>query len=68
LGDEIKNEVGGVCSTYGGEERGNLRGRNDLENLGLDWRIILKWIFKILDRGLDWIDLAQDRIMNLRVP
>jgi hypothetical protein len=31
LGDEIKNEVGGVCSTYGGEERGNLRGRNDLE-------------------------------------
>jgi len=68
LGDEIKNEVGGVCSTYGGEERRNLRGRNDLENLGLDGRIILKWIFKMLDRGMDWIDLAQDRVMNLRAP
>jgi hypothetical protein len=42
LGDEIKNEVGGVCSTYGGEDRGNLRGRNGLENQGLDGRIILK--------------------------
>jgi len=56
-----------ACSTYGGEERGNLRGRNYLENLGLDGRIILKWIFKILDWGMDWIDLAQDRVMKLRV-
>ena len=68
MGDEIKNEVGGVCSAYGGEERGNLRGRNYLENLGLYGRIILKWIFKMLDRSMDWIDLAQDRAMNLRVP
>jgi hypothetical protein len=42
LGDEIKNEVGGVYSTCGGEERGNLNGRNYLENLGPDGRIILK--------------------------
>jgi hypothetical protein len=42
------------------------------------WRIILKWIFERLDkRGIDWIDLAQDKdmwrasvntAMNLRVP
>jgi hypothetical protein len=44
---------------------------------GVDGRIILKWIFKKLDGGMDWIELAQDRdrwralvyvVMNLRVP
>jgi hypothetical protein len=43
---------------------------------GVDGRIILKWIFKKLDGGMDWIELAQDRdrwralvnaAMNLRV-
>jgi len=29
--------------------------------LCVGWRIILKWIFRKLDGGLDWIDLAQDR-------
>jgi hypothetical protein len=38
--------------------------------------IILKWIFEKLDRGVDWIDVAQDRdrwrglenaVMNFRV-
>jgi hypothetical protein len=47
-----------------------------LDDLGVDGRIILKWIFKMLDGGLDWIDLAQDRdrwpavvnaIMKIRV-
>jgi hypothetical protein len=28
---------------------------------GVDWRIILKWIFKKSDWGMDWIELAQDR-------
>jgi hypothetical protein len=48
-----------------------------LGNPGVDGRIILKWIFKKWDWGMDWIELAQDRdrwrtlvnaVMNLRVP
>ena len=34
--------------------------RDRLENLGVDGRILLKWIFKMWDGGMDWIDLAQD--------
>jgi hypothetical protein len=52
-----KNEMGGACSTYGSEVHsclwwGNLRERGDLEDVGIDVRIILKWIFKISDGGL----------------
>jgi hypothetical protein len=32
-----------------------------LEDLGVDGRIIIKWIFKELDGGMNWIALAQDR-------
>jgi hypothetical protein len=32
-----------------------------LEDPGIDGRIILKWIFKRVDEGTDWIGLAQDR-------
>jgi hypothetical protein len=32
-----------------------------LTYLGLDGRIILTWILKKRDGGVNWIDLAQDR-------
>jgi hypothetical protein len=44
---------------------------------GVDGRIVLKWIFKTWDGGMDWIELAQDRdrwralvnaVMSVRVP
>ena len=56
---------------------GNLRERDHLGYPGLGERIILKWIFKKWDGGMDWIDLAQDTdrwralvntVMNLRNP
>ena len=48
-----------------------------MEDLGVNGRIILKWISEKWNEGTDWIDLAQDRdrwwavadaIMNLRFP
>jgi hypothetical protein len=56
---------------------GNLREGDHLEDPGVDERVIAKWIFEKSDRGMGWIDLAQDRdrwralvsaVMNLRVP
>jgi hypothetical protein len=57
---------------------GNLKGRNHLEDPGIDRRIILRWIFrKWARRGRNCTDLAQDKdrwwalvnsIMNLHVP
>jgi len=56
---------------------GYLREREHLEDPGVDWRIKLRWIFRKWDRrGMDWVDLTQDRdrwrafvnaLINLRV-
>jgi hypothetical protein len=50
------------------EERGAYRilvgspeGRILLGRPRCRWEIILKWIFKKWDGGMDWIDMAQDR-------
>jgi hypothetical protein len=37
-----------------------MRKRDNLEDGELEGRAILKWIFKMLDGGMDWIDQAQD--------
>ena len=79
-----KNEMGGMCSTYGGtgEVRmgfrlGNLWEITHLEDAGVDGRIILKLIFRKWDVDTDWIVLAQRKdmwralvnaVMNLSVP
>jgi hypothetical protein len=48
-----------------------------LEDPGVDGRIILRWILRKWDGGIDWIDLSQVRdrwralanvIVNFRVP
>jgi hypothetical protein len=51
--------------------------RDHLENPGVGGRAILKYIFRKLDGGIGWIELAQHRdrwpavenaVMNIQVP
>ena len=79
-----KNEMGGACSVYRGRGEaytgfwwGNLREKHHLEDPGIDGRAILRCIFRSGMRGMDWLDMVQDRVrwraivnavMNLRDP
>ena len=75
--------MGGECSTYGDRKGvyrvvvGKAEIKRPLGRPGVDGRIILRWIFRKWDGGMDWIDLAEDRdrwralvngVKNLRVP
>jgi hypothetical protein len=74
--------MGRACSTYGDRTDGEIYtgfwwGNLGEEDPGVDWRIILKWIFEKRDESMEWIDLTQDRdrwrslvnaVVNLRVP
>ena len=59
--------MGGAYSTYG-ERRGvksvwwgNMRKREQLEEPGVDGRIILRWIFRVVSGGMYWIELGLGR-------
>ena len=82
MGDQIKNRwLRHVARTV--KRRGAYRvlvGRSEEkrppENLGVDGRIILKWILKKYEGGMDWITVAWDNeqwrvfvntVMNLGV-
>jgi hypothetical protein len=66
-GDKIKKkDKGGECSRYRKTEEVPtefrwvcLRARGHLEELVVDRKLILTWIFKKLDGRMDWIDVAQ---------
>jgi len=47
---------------YTGFWWGHLRETNHLDDPGIDWRIILRWIFRsgMGGGGIDWIDLSQE--------
>jgi hypothetical protein len=36
-------------------------GKNQLDDLGADGRILLYWLLKNWDGSMDWVDLAQDK-------
>jgi hypothetical protein len=39
----------------------NLRERDHMKEAGVDGTIILRWIFRKWEGGIDWSELAQDR-------
>ena len=84
-GDLIeKNEMGGACSTYGGEGgayrvlAGKIKRKRPLGRPGRRWEDNIKMdLQEVRWGGVDWVDLAQDRdrwralvnaVMKLRVP
>jgi hypothetical protein len=61
-----KNDMGNTCSSNEGEVHigfcwENRRETNDLEDLGMDGRVILNSKSRKSVWNMDWIDLAEDR-------
>ena len=63
--------MGWACNTYGGRGEvypgfwwGNMRERDHLEGVGVDGRIILRWIFRKRNgsswAGLIWLRIGTD--------
>ena len=79
-----KNEMGGACSAYGGEERriqgfvGKPEGKKPLGRSRRRWEDDIKMDLREVGcRGMEWIELVQDRdrwrallnaVTSLRVP
>jgi hypothetical protein len=78
-----KNEMGGACSTYGGESCayrilvGRPEGRRPLGRPRHRWEYNIKMDLQEVGWSMDWIELARDMdrwravvnaVMNLRVP
>jgi hypothetical protein len=61
-----KNEIGNAHNTHGGRRDaevlvGKPEEKRCFENTGTDGRIIVKWIFRKWDGGMDWIDMTLNR-------
>jgi hypothetical protein len=53
--------VWGRGEVHAGLWWGTLKERDHFEDPSINRWIILKWIFRKWDGGMDWIDLAQNR-------
>jgi hypothetical protein len=56
-----KYQSGDKSKARSGAYRGYLRERVQLEDPGIDERVIVKWIFEKWVGGMDGIDLVEDR-------
>jgi hypothetical protein len=70
LGDQIKNiEMGGACSTYGGQERGlymvfmggKYEGKRPLERPRSRWKDTIKVDLQVGWQDMDWTEMYQNR-------